>query len=442
MNAAAAQERWQGQIIDHKVPLLDWLGGSPNTAVYRTELSGSAQPAAAIKLVRAESVNASKQLARWKESESISHSNLLRIFESGYCQITGAHWLYIVTEFAEENLDQILPVRPLTANEVADLLPPMLEALAFLHAKRLVHGRIRPSNIFAVKNQLKISIDSVRLASEPARPHQISAFDAPEIVSGAASGATDIWSLGMTIVTAFNQRPLSWSRTSQSDPVVPKEVPAPYNLMACECLRINPAERCSLQRIKELSRQAVSLTAPAETASPKRNFIAPGIALVVAAAVALGLMIAHSSYRAPANPAPQASAGNGSSVSHSESASSQTAKGAEAQAEAGQVPTGASQVSGAEHIVQRVLPQVPQSALNTIHGRVKVKVRVAVAPSGEVSAASLALPGPSRYFARVALEAARKWKFEPQPTTSTPAEWLIQFKFGRSSIEDTAERLR
>src|SRR5438309_4678586 len=149
MNAAVAQERWQGQIIDGKFTLRDWLGGSPHSAVLRTEVKGASPQPAAIKLIRAESCNAAQQIARWKESASLSHSNLLRIFDSGYCQINGAPWIYVVTEYAEENLDQVLPVRSLSPTEISEILPPILEALAYLHAKRMVHGRMKPSNIFA-----------------------------------------------------------------------------------------------------------------------------------------------------------------------------------------------------------------------------------------------------------------------------------------------------
>src|SRR5579885_1930176 len=146
MNAAIAQERWQGQIIDGKYPLLEWLGGSPHSAVFRTEIPGQQPRAAAIKLVRAESSSAAQQVSRWRAATSLSHSGLLRIFDAGHCQITGAHWVYCVTEYAEENLDQVLPVRPLSTDEVRELLPPVIEVLTFLHAKGLVHAGLKPSN--------------------------------------------------------------------------------------------------------------------------------------------------------------------------------------------------------------------------------------------------------------------------------------------------------
>lgn len=422
MNAAVAQERWQGQIVDGKFPLLEWLGGSANTAVFRTELPNLAQPAA-IKLVRAESATAAQQISRWKESAALSHSNLLKIFEAGNCQITGARWLYVVMEYAEENLDQVLPVRSLSSIEVGELLPPVLEALSFLHAKGLVHGKIKPSNILAIKNQLKLSTDSVQPASQNISAHAVSAYDAPEVSSGTLSEASDVWSLGMTLVSAFNQRPLSWSRAGHRDPAVPKSVPAPYSLIASECLRINPGERCSVARIRELMRQQPTLVQPAPERVPaKRRNLIPLLAGIVIAAIIFGVVLHYSTKKVVQNAAsPEAPAT--SVASQPQSANNSTA--------------GTSAVSSPSAVVSRVLPQVPLSARETIQGKVRVKVQVTVDRSGDVSSATLSSAGPSRYFARLALEASKQWKFKPAEEDGAPAaaRWLLEYKFGRTSTE-------
>jgi TonB family protein len=83
-----------------------------------------------------------------------------------------------------------------------------------------------------------------------------------------------------------------------------------------------------------------------------------------------------------------------------------------------------------------VIPDVSQNSRNTITGTVKVTARVEVNPSGKVMAAKLKSAGPSRYFAGLALKAAQRWEFAPQPTAST---WLIQFRFKRSGTQASAE---
>lgn len=79
------------------------------------------------------------------------------------------------------------------------------------------------------------------------------------------------------------------------------------------------------------------------------------------------------------------------------------------------------------------IPDVPRSARDTIHGRIKVAIRVAVDSSGSVISASLEKPGPSSYFARLATEAARKWKFAPADNQDS-RKWLLSFEFTRSGV--------
>ncbi len=84
-------------------------------------------------------------------------------------------------------------------------------------------------------------------------------------------------------------------------------------------------------------------------------------------------------------------------------------------------------------VVHEHIPSAPRSALETIHGHVKVAVRVVVDPSGDVTDALVENPGPSAYFARLARDAARKWKFSPADTQE-PREWLLRFEFARDGV--------
>jgi TonB family protein len=88
-------------------------------------------------------------------------------------------------------------------------------------------------------------------------------------------------------------------------------------------------------------------------------------------------------------------------------------------------------------VVQQVLPVVPRSASNTIQGTIRVKVRVTLDASGEVSSATLIMPGSSQYFARLALQASRKWKFAPAPgnTKDVASTWILEFDFRRSGTQ-------
>jgi TonB family protein len=81
-------------------------------------------------------------------------------------------------------------------------------------------------------------------------------------------------------------------------------------------------------------------------------------------------------------------------------------------------------------VLHEVIPDVPRRARDTIHGHIMVAVRVTVDSAGNVVDESLDNHGPSKYFARLATEAARKWKFAP---TNDPVsrKWLLRFEFTR-----------
>jgi TonB family protein len=84
-------------------------------------------------------------------------------------------------------------------------------------------------------------------------------------------------------------------------------------------------------------------------------------------------------------------------------------------------------------VAHQVSPEVLQSAVNSIRGTVRVRVKVNVDRSGNVEDAEIESRGPSKYFARAALEAAQLWKFKP-PTTGNRgvlSSWTLQFEFTR-----------
>jgi TonB family protein len=84
-------------------------------------------------------------------------------------------------------------------------------------------------------------------------------------------------------------------------------------------------------------------------------------------------------------------------------------------------------------VVHQAMPEVLESARNSIRGKLRVSVKVNVDRSGNVEDAELESRGPSKYFARAAVDAARNWKFRPakvggQGVLST---WLLRFEFTR-----------
>jgi len=92
-------------------------------------------------------------------------------------------------------------------------------------------------------------------------------------------------------------------------------------------------------------------------------------------------------------------------------------------------------------VLQQVDPVVSKSARNTVTGTLKVRVKVSVDAAGNVENATFVSPGPSKYFARQAMEAARQWKFSPAQVNgqAAPSAWILQFGFRRSGTEVASE---
>ena len=480
---------WEGRTVDGKYVLANYLGGSESSAVFRTRAVGS-DPSTndvAIRLVPLSGGDAEAQLRRWQETIALSHPNLLPLLNTGRAIVDGAEVVYAVEELAEENLAQIVPERALTAEEARAMLSPVLAALEFVHARRLVHGLIRPSNILATGDQIKLSSDSLRPTG--GIPPTVNAYDAPEVLADGVSPSSDVWSLGITLVEVLTQRKPVWdtARLAIAEPGLDKDIPEPFREIAQRCLQVDPPKRPSpheiatqLESVKGQPAQPQTKPTPAVALAEKSTQVdaiaasarkrANGpywLVLAVAIVVIIFLIVRprpstgpadeHTSSASPqtsaSQPAPAQSTPPPTSSEQTPPASaSQTQEPTQtppAEPPPAQPLSSAAQPSGepntagekrtSDDIVERATPQVSASARRTIHGKVKVRVRVEVDAAGNVTEATLKDAGPSQYFARVALEAARRWKFAPD---EAQRHWTLLFAFSRARTEMSANRAR
>src|SRR5713226_7557210 len=105
-----AWNQWEGQVVNGEFPLRQYLGGSEHSAVFLTE-HGKQLQKAAIKLIPADPATAEVRLSRGRLAAELSHPRLIRLFQMGRCQLDGTELLYVVMEYAEEDLSQILTRR-------------------------------------------------------------------------------------------------------------------------------------------------------------------------------------------------------------------------------------------------------------------------------------------------------------------------------------------
>lgn len=425
-------KNWEGRVADGKFPLRQWLGGSDHSAVFLTERTGAEPQKAAIKLIPADSREAA-QLSRWADAAKLSHPHLIRLFEFGCCQIDETRLLYVVMEYAEENLAEILPLRPLSAAEASQMLRPAAEALDYLHKSGFVHGRIKPSNIMAVGDQLKISADRLCKSGERGDARTPSVYDAPELVMAGPSPAADIWSLGATLLAVLTQNEPNLKNLAREPVVVPETVSQAIREIARRCLQIDPQQRCTasdiLNRLQpQASRPPVPVSAGAVETRTSESRSKRWIAVPIAAAALVLVVWVGSKFisHQPSVPAAEVSPIKSQDIPAEQSPAPFAGK-------AQPTPTGTARGS----VLHQVMPDVSQNAQNTIQGRLKVVVDVSVDASGNVSDAKFVSRGPSTYFANRALAAARAWKFNPPQVNgrAAPSEWVLRFQFRKTSIE-------
>jgi eukaryotic-like serine/threonine-protein kinase len=511
-------KQFEGQVVDEEFPLQQYLAGNEHSAVFLTQHGDSQPQKAAIKLIPADPATSDLQLSRWRLAAQLSHPNLLLLWDFGRCRLDNVNFLYVVMQYAEEDLSQILPQRPLTPAETRDMLEPVLDVLVYLHGKGLVHGRLKPSNIHAMEDQLKLSSDSLASIAESRAPMtRPSPYNAPEVAASGLSPASDVWSLGMTLVEVLTQRAPVLPPGIESNGVLPDTLPQPYLDIARHALLAEPQRRWTTAEIAARLNPAAIAAAAGQSISPlavplssvpalpaaklhtpefdstapnmqslrqpsatplKQTLVLPSYVVPVAAAllvlvaiVALPKMLKHRQESSPS-----VSAGSAPPVSQPKSAAppahqvtpppakTTTPDSLKIAAEKkhAQVPppmpsaatpapavlrthtfpsANATKPPGASlgrgEVLDQVLPEVSQKARGTIHGKVRVSVRVKVEPAGNVSRAELDSPGPSKYFADLALEAARRWEFSPPEINghSAPSEWLIRFEFSPSGTQ-------
>ena len=512
-------KEYEGEVINNTFPLHKYLGGSGHSAVFLTQFAGPQSSKAAIKLFPVGEF-ADLQLSLWRRISQLKHPNLLGLYQSGRCHLAGMDLLYVVMEYAEEDLSQILPERPLTTSEARDMLEPILETLTYLHGQGLVHSHIKPSNLLATGDRLKLSSDTLVPSGEHRKSlGESDLYNPPEAASSALSPASDAWSLGMTLVEALTQHAPEWSPESEADPFVPETLSQPFLEIAQHALISDPKLRWTIAEIRACLNPAAAAAAaghsvsplavplspisavpaaklqtpksvqpakvyspqPASADEPKQTIVLPNYVipltvgmLVIVAIIALPRILGHraetsssaSTAEAPtaSEPKPTGKLSRPESSRNAKAGAPPTSRDsvkttvekkpveqssqppiaspAPAKLRTETIPSAEgskNSAAGGAHgeVLDQVLPDVSEKARVTIQGTVRVSVRVHVDSAGNVSEAELDAPGPSPYFADLALKAARRWEFSSPEIggRSTPSEWLIRFEFAPSGVK-------
>jgi TonB family protein len=462
--------QWEKQVINGVFPLHRAVSFSDHSAVFLTEYQPLNLANALLKLVPALPTLRDTQLAYWTTAAGLAHPNLIRLLEAGRCQIKGLQFLFVVMEYAEQSLARLLTQRSLGPLTLRTLLRPILTSMSFLHRNGLVHGGLKPSNILLTNRRVKLSSDTVRPAGESAATIAApSVYDPPEARDGSFTTAGDVWSLGVFMVEALTQRQPSWRDRHAAVPVLPESLPSEFTEIVQQCLNRDPSKRPT---IEELATQAAGITAYPVLSPPEPDVPAPASWLnsefrhellqqlqsvgdspvtepaadsigsrrppgaqrrlwlpLTAAAVTVSA-IASVAVWASLRPPPTQTSETAGTVAAPDGLARTVPDSAETGS--GQ-PTDTAEIQTVvppPSVLHEEAPSVPPGALKTVHGHIKFAVRVGVDSSGNVIDASLASHSPSRYFTRVALETARRWRFVAA-NDQLARHWTLWFEFTR-----------
>ncbi|WP_436701386.1 serine/threonine-protein kinase [Nocardioides sp. BYT-33-1] len=129
--------------------------------------------------------------------------------------VTEAGGTWLVMEYVEgRSLSAVVREAPLSPDDAARLLAPVADALAQAHALGIVHRDVKPSNILAGAEGAKLTDFGIARGADDATLTQTGlvtgspAYLAPEVATGGqATPASDVWSLGATLVHLLTGRP-------------------------------------------------------------------------------------------------------------------------------------------------------------------------------------------------------------------------------------------
>ena len=446
---------WENQVVNGVYPLRRFLGRSNHSAVFLTENRAENLPDAAIKFVRADTLQGEAQLLQWGAAATLSHPHLLRLFDVGRWQFGGRGFLFVVMEYAEQTLAQILPKRALSPDEARQMLLPTVDALAFLRRHQLVQGQLKPSNVLVVNDELKLASDTVRpIGNSSPGIRRTSLYDAPERKDGVVSTAGDVWSLGVTLVEALTQHTPTWPEELGGTAALPAGFPGQFVDTVRRCLSSTPADRPTLGKLENQykpappahsvsvrqppARQIARQVAPAQTL-PKRYLLPAAMAAGLLISVAGWSVLRFFQEHPDSNPATYSTLQD----SLQPPAVPSTPASAQSNLERPNpvvLPPEQPSLAPASNplsVLHEVSPDVSRAIQGKVRGHVKVTVRVLVDPTGDVVGEFLENPPPSKYFARLASDAAGGWKFVPTDNRDSRV-WLLRFDFTRSGVRVNA----
>ncbi len=203
----------------------------------------------AIKIIRSDLVHDLTARARFLREAEVSahlkHEHILPLFEFGEDQGR----LFLVTPYIQGGtLARRIQSGPLTLSEVHQLFTPLVQAVAYIHRRGVIHRDLKPTNILLDQEDGQIYVRLIdfgiatlqgRSASPPLTTAGSEmgtiAYMAPERLSGIAAPSNDIYSLGIILYEMLTGHiPMPEQRT---------RIPQPLQYVVHRCIAPLPENR-------------------------------------------------------------------------------------------------------------------------------------------------------------------------------------------------------
>ena len=139
-------------------------------------------------------------LSRLRAAAEIRHPNVIRIVDSVADTIDDSPVVIAAMERTEENLEDVLRDRPLNSSEAQVVLDALVQGIAAIHARGLVHGRMEASSVLALGETIKLRSDCLQVPQ----------------TGFAAAAAANVQGIGRIVTHAMTRR----DPFGENDPVL------------------------------------------------------------------------------------------------------------------------------------------------------------------------------------------------------------------------------
>jgi len=202
----------------------------------------------------------------------LNHPAIVTVHDIGQDESSGV--MFIAMEYVEgSNMKEVLSQgRPLTFEQVAEIIAQVGDALDFAHSKGIVHRDVKPANIILLEG-MRAKITDFGIAKIASGVSNLTStgqflgtpnYMAPEQIKGApVDGRTDIFALGICLYECLTRRKPFGGDSLKSisykivhEPFPPlleinPQIPEGYEDIVAKCLAKDPAKR--YQRARDLA---------------------------------------------------------------------------------------------------------------------------------------------------------------------------------------------